>query len=483
MSTIRDIWVTLSTGRKITFMIVAALVLLLPLLALSFLYQKESVVLYSDLHSEDASAIVNRLEDLKIEYDLSGDGNTILVQKEDLYSTRLKMVGEDGPARGSAGFELFDDADYGMTEFTQKVNLQRAMQGELARTISSMDEVKFSRVHLVIPEAALFKKDKKEPKASVTLVLHSDASVTMEQVTGIQTLVASSVDRLSASKVTVLDGQGRVLSAIDDGMMFGKKATQRSRDIETHLERKVQRALDMLFGFGNSSVSINVALSSKTVERIVEEVLPPIGGFKGVLTKRKHTKTVNNTLAKKSKKGQQIADVKENTEETFDFGRSRENTVEEPGGISRLTVSVLLPTNLANTRLSEVEAIVKNAVGFDDVRGDEISVISALGSARTSGAALLGSNLDLPTVSNTGMDIVTASNSIEPSNNLATGDSIRPVVVFLSFCIVALLLALIVVSILRKKPARLTLEERDELLNDIQLWLTDESKTAVSMER
>ncbi|MBL4606784.1 MAG: hypothetical protein JKY01_03025, partial [Pseudomonadales bacterium] len=288
----------------------------------------------------------------------------------------------------------------------------------------------------------------------------------------------------------ILDGQGRVLSAIDDGMMFGKKATQRSRDIETYLEQKVQRALDMLFGFGNSSVTINVALSSKTVERIVEEVLPPIGGFKGVLTKRKHTKTVNNTLAK-SKKGRQVADIKENTEEPFDFGRSRENTVEAPGGISRLTVSVLLPTNLANTRISEVEAIVKNAIGFNDVRGDEISVISALGSTRISEAALLGSNLDLPVVLSTGMDGVMASNNISntisnniaASNSLATSSSIRPMVVFLSFCIVVLLLALIAVSRLRKQPARLTFEERDELLNDIQLWLTDESKTAVSMER
>ncbi len=483
MSTIRDLWVTLSAGRKISLMLVAALALLLPLLALSFLYQKESVVLYSDLQNEDASAIVSHLEDLKIEYELSGDGNTILVQKEDLYSTRLKMVGKDGPARGSAGFELFDDADYGMTEFTQKVNLQRAMQGELARTISSMDEVKFSRVHLVIPEAALFKKDKKEPKASVTLVLHTGSSVTMEQVQGIQTLVASSVDGLNALKVTILDGQGRVLSAIDDGRMFGKKATQRSRDIEMHLEQKVQRALDMLFGFGNSSVTINVALSSKTVERIVEEVLPPIGGFKGVLTKRKHTKTVNNALTNKSKKGRQVADIKENTEETFDFGRSRENTVEEPGGISRLTVSVLLPTNLANTRISEVEAIVKNAIGYNDVRGDEISVISALGSTRISEAVLLGTNLDLPVVPSTGIDGVMASSNMAVSNSLATGYSIRPVVVFLSFCIVVLLIALIVVSRLRKQPARLTLEERDELLNDIQLWLTDESKTTVSMER
>ncbi|OUS29799.1 flagellar M-ring protein FliF [Gammaproteobacteria bacterium 45_16_T64] len=470
MSTIREFWMDLGAGQKTSLLLAAFLIVALPLFALTFLYKSDTAILYSDIRSEDAAAIVGRLEELKIEYELSGDGNTILVAKDDLYATRLKMVGKDGPVTGSAGFELFDDADYGMTEFTQKVNLKRAMQGELERTISSLDEVKFARVHLVIPEAVLFKKDQKHPKASVTLVLQNGMSVTPEQVAGIQLLIASSVDRLDSEKVIVLDGQGRMISAAgDDLAMYGKKSMDRARTLELHLEVKAQKALDMMFGVGKSVVSVNVDLSSKTVERIVEKVLPVQGKAKGMLAKRKHTKTVNNASKGKTKKGASLADVKENTEEVFEFGRSRENSVEEPGAVKRLTISVLLPTNLTNTRISEVESVIKNSVGYKDSRGDQITVVSVLGRSLLEATPLAL----IPGVEEGVSEGV--AQEVYRDGYFSKEYELLILVVGIALCFSSIVL----VVALRRKPQRLTIEERDRLLDDIQLWLSDNKETAL----
>src|SRR5262249_51636316 len=145
-------------------------------------------------------------------YRLENDGTTILVDKSQVHALRLKLLGKSGTLKSAVGFEIFNNTDFGMTEFAQKINYQRALQGELARTIQSLDEVKNARVRLVLPESGLFKKSGQKPKASITLAIKEGRSLAPEQVVGIQRLVAAAVPEIEPSAVTIADQRGVTLT-------------------------------------------------------------------------------------------------------------------------------------------------------------------------------------------------------------------------------------------------------------------------------
>jgi len=169
-------------------------------------------VLFRDLREADAAEITTTLAQLQVPYRLSDEGKSILVPEEQVYETRMKLVSQGIPKGGSVGFELFKDSDYGVTEFAQKVNFQRALQGELERTIASLDEVASSRVHMTIRRTDLFQPDQDPSKASVTLSLRPDKHLNAREVAGIQRLIASAVDGLTPESVVVIDDKGMVLS-------------------------------------------------------------------------------------------------------------------------------------------------------------------------------------------------------------------------------------------------------------------------------
>ena len=150
-------------------------------------------VLFSELKAQDASAMVAELDRMKVPYTISDDGGNILVAKEQVHALRMKLMGKDLPLRGAIGFELFNNSDIGMTEFAQKINYQRALQGELTRTILSLSQIRDARVLLVLPEQGLFKQATSKPKASITLMMKPNQSLRPEQVVGIQKLVSASV--------------------------------------------------------------------------------------------------------------------------------------------------------------------------------------------------------------------------------------------------------------------------------------------------
>ena len=169
-------------------------------------------MLFSGLEPQDAATIVAELDKLKVPYRLGADETTVLVEESQVHATRLKLMGKGVNLRGGVGFEIFNTTDFGVTEFAQKINYQRALQGELARTIMSLDAVKSARVHLVMPDSGLFRRTNQKPKASIALALRDGRSLQSEQVQGIQRLVAASVPQIDASAVTVLDQRGVTLS-------------------------------------------------------------------------------------------------------------------------------------------------------------------------------------------------------------------------------------------------------------------------------
>jgi flagellar M-ring protein FliF len=169
---------------------------------------------FSGLKSTEAVSIVGELDRLKTPYRLADDGATVLVPSDKVDATRVKILGGDLPIKGAVGFELFNKTDMGLSEFAQKINYQRALQGELARTIMALDEVDTARVHLSLPESGIFQRDRQRAKASITITTKAGAIVDDDAVSGIQHLVASAVSDLQAENVAILDARGRLLNSV-----------------------------------------------------------------------------------------------------------------------------------------------------------------------------------------------------------------------------------------------------------------------------
>lgn len=218
-------------------------------------------VLFRDLRPTDAATIVAQLEKDKTPYRLDDGGATILAPAADIDETRLAIMGADLPLKGTVGFELFNKSDMGLTEFAQRINYQRALQGELARTIMTIDAVDTARVHLTLPEPSIFRADRKPAKASVTLTTRPGRTLTPETVAGIQRLVGASVPELEVANVVVLNAQGSLVAGapVEAGTTIDASATvQQTRAIEQFYAGALRRALEPLYPGLNVTVLVPV---------------------------------------------------------------------------------------------------------------------------------------------------------------------------------------------------------------------------------
>jgi len=229
--------------RQVVLLVLAAGLVCAVLLALYFTVLKtDYAVLFGDLRTADAATIVSELDRQKIPYRLADGGTRILVPQDKVDSTRLSIMGQDLPLKGQVGFELFNKSDMGLTDFAQRINYQRALQGELARTIMTMPAVESARVHLSIGERSIFRDDRVPPKASVSIVGRQGRALPLGAVRGIQRLVASAVPELDAENVTVIDADARILGS--DLAGAGEPASSPElATLELHYEDAVRRAV------------------------------------------------------------------------------------------------------------------------------------------------------------------------------------------------------------------------------------------------
>jgi flagellar M-ring protein FliF len=322
-------------------------------------------VLFRDLKPRDASAIVAELDKQKVPYRYDEPTGAILVPEDDARATRVKLLSGDLKLSGLVGLELFNNSDLGLTDFAQKVNYQRALQGELARTIMTLDEVELARVHLALPEATLFRREQVSPKASVAVFVRDGETLTPATVLGIQRLVAASVPEMKPSDVTILDNRGAssseaALPADVDDPRFALR-----RAIEDRLERKITDVLDAVPGVGHAAVSVTADIDYDQ-SRITREtdtashdttaasdasahpVLPPLpaGGI------------ASNTAAPAAVPGH----------------RTLEQIVGAPGAIRRLSVGVVLTTDTTAAQRDNLRAVVSAAIGLDAKRGDVLTI-------------------------------------------------------------------------------------------------------------
>lgn len=239
--------------------------------------QGDMAVLYSGLADADAAAVVEALREQNIPYRVRDTGNAIEVPRGDVAETRLLLAQAGLPFGSGVGFELFDRSEFGITDFAQKVNFKRAIEGELARTINHMDEVRFARIQLAIPERRLFGQDQAEPTAAVFLALRPGRTLNRGQVSGIQHLVSSSVERLSPHNITITDQHANALAAPSDpGSAAALSASQLElrRAVEQSLEAKVRTILDTVVGPRRSAVAVTAAIDFDRVERTEERFNP-----------------------------------------------------------------------------------------------------------------------------------------------------------------------------------------------------------------
>lgn len=326
-------------------------------------------VLFSHLDSRDANQILTQLEQANIAYQVRNQGGDILIDKQLIDKTRIKLMGSDLQFSHNVGFELFDKTDFGMTDFTQKINYQRALQGELERTINSLDEVKQARVQLTIPESHLFQQESNLPRAAVTL--HLARSLTPLQVKSIQQLITASVANLPLNNVVIVDQNGNGLIANEDDSSTGHFSAK--KNIEHYLNEKVMQMLHQIFNDEGVMVKIDATLNYDELQR--EREKPQ---HDGAISHEKETRhsTPNKT-------GKEPSNQDFMREKTWQFGREKEQFTRANGTIERLTISVVLPQKTRREKIMQVERMVKSVVGFSVKRGDTISVEALIETPKT----------------------------------------------------------------------------------------------------
>jgi flagellar M-ring protein FliF len=342
-------------------------------------------ILFSNLAPQDAAKIVEKLQERKLPYQLEDAGKTILIPKEKIYDVRLSLAGEGLPQSSIIGYEIFDRTNLGMSDFVQKVNYRRAMEGELARTILGLEEVEAARVHIVVPEKTLFREDAKPTTASVVLKLKSGKPLRQESLQGIIHLVASSVEGLEPGNVTIIDSRGTLLSDTEKShSLTAKTGTQYElqQKVESYLVEKAQSMLEGVVGIGNARVQVTAELDFRQVERTLEQYDPD----KTVVRSEQITEEKNVT------KDSSQPSTRSNTVTNYEINKTIEHIIENVGGIKRLSVaavvnSVPVSQNRDGQMVTEYQSrkpeemdqlreIVKRAVGYDSTRNDEVSVVN-----------------------------------------------------------------------------------------------------------
>jgi flagellar M-ring protein FliF len=379
---IKPFWTSLSAGQRAVLIGAVVGSVLLVVAVVHWASRPNYAALFANLDPKDASIIVEQLRAKKIPYQLRDGGTTILVPQERVYELRLELAGQGLPLMGTVGYEIFDRNNIGLTDFVQKVNYRRALEGELARTICTLSEISAARVHIVVPEPSLYSSEQKEPTASIALRLKPGARLTPVQVQGIANLVASSVEGLRPENVTIVDSYGNVLNARKDKDTFASLTASQielQRDVEDYLGQKVTSLLEGVVGPGRARVRVTAELDFDQVERTQET-------YDAENPAIRSQETSLEILPQGQGGGRRETNVT-----NYELNRTVERVVQSPGAVRRITVAAIVdgryqPVKGAKGKesqqfvprsqeeLDKLTALVQSAIGYDAKRGDRVEV-------------------------------------------------------------------------------------------------------------
>lgn len=407
------IWSQLGFNQRIS-VITATVMLLAGLGGLAFWSSRADYsLLYGKLDDGEAAKVIAALDEAKVPYQVRG-GGTILVPADKVYQVRMQMAGKGIPRGEGVGYEIFDKASFGISDFVQRANYARAIQGELARTISQLDQVESARVMIVMPENRLLSDSLRKPTASVFVKVKGNGTLPSSAVNSIQFLVANSVEGLQASNVSVVDNQGNVLSENQESdSVAGMSANQLGarRNFEQYLSKKAEGMLEKVLGPGQAVVRVAVDLNWDSMTRTEEKFDPDsqvavtstindeqtdsdttgaTGGTPGIASNTPATPGATNASTPASINSSRTR--KKITTSTYDINRITSQELQAAGGVKRISSAVFIaerfdgkdesgkpkPAPRTQKELDDLKSIVRSALGIQDTgdpaRKDEITL-------------------------------------------------------------------------------------------------------------
>ena len=406
LAQMRAIWSQLGASQKMS-VLAATFVLVAGLAALSFWSSRADYgLLYGGLSDSEASKVISALDDEKVSYK-TGNGS-IYVPSDKIYTLRMELAGKGIPSGDGVGFEIFDKANFGISDFVQHANYVRAVEGELARTISQLDEVQAARVMIVQPENRLLLDKDTYATASVFVRVRGNSELSQQSINSIRFLVANSVEGLKPNHVAVVDNLGNVLAEnTDDGSLTGLTDTQLAarRNLEQYLSKKAQDMLEKVVGPGQAIVRVSADINYDTLTQ-TEEKYDPDGQVVRTETKNdeindstttatttapvgvsSNVSTNETTQAGSSSNPVNNTQNHKTTSTTeYEIGKTTSSTMQAAGGIKRLTASVSVAEQMDGTgadrkpvartpeQLDELRSLVTSALGIDASRGDSLSL-------------------------------------------------------------------------------------------------------------
>lgn len=367
---------------------------------------KDYVPLFTNIPSDQVSSMVAKLNEKNIPFQLRDDGKTIAIPKELLHSTQMTLMSEIGsPKMGSIGLEIFDKQDFGMNSYAQRINYQRALQGELMRAINTLTAVKQSKVILAIPNKKTFLEEGGQPSASVVVELRQGKELAPEQIRGIRYLVANAVEGLDADKVAVLDERGKVLTRSSDGATGGSNdLLDLKAKIENDLKDRVEDILTKVVGHAKVVAKVDATLNHRVISSVEESVDPDKTAIRSQQSEEESLdgSRVNPSGVPGSRSNLPGAedqgtvgfkqDVKKEIKTTnFEISKATRNIREAAGNLERVSVAVVVDgitttatkedgttetkwTPRSPEELKKYEDLIKNAIGFNQARGDSVRI-------------------------------------------------------------------------------------------------------------
>ncbi|WP_147820997.1 flagellar basal-body MS-ring/collar protein FliF [Salidesulfovibrio onnuriiensis] len=400
MDKVTGFWTDRTFSQRMLIAGLAASVILAFVLMIYWMNRPNWKVLYTKLYPEDANKVVSMLQAAKEPYKLSDNGQTISVPADRVYELRLKIAGEGNLHGQGIGFEIFDEVKIGQTDFVQHINYQRALQGELSRTISEFPMVEKARVHLVIPQKSLFIEEQVPPSASVILKLKDDGKLKPKEVNGIVNLIAMAVEGLDPKRITITDMQGRPLyiPEEDTGVSLSNTQLEYKQNLQRQMEMRLQELLTPVVGPGKviARVTTDLDFSQKTIRK--ESYDPDVAVVRSETRNEESTRGAASLAG-----GEPDANFRgdgytgsrttqdsnrESRTTNFEINKQEENIIAPVGELQRLSVAVIVDgTYVKNEETGKMEyvprtaeemdrirSLVTKAVGMDEMRGDALEV-------------------------------------------------------------------------------------------------------------
>ena len=393
-----EVWSRLGRGRQIVAIGTATTILAAVIIAVLVAQRPSFRPVYSGLTDQDAAAIVAALRDQGVPHQLADGGATVRVPAGQVDDVRLQLAAAGLPTGGAVGFELFDRTQLGITDFGQRLNFQRGLEGELARTIQRIGAVDDARVHLVIPRESLFTERQREPTASVVIKLRPGQRLDPGQAETIKHLVASAVEGLPKDNVVLADVDGSILGEdVTDSNRRSLTRLEAQLRQERDLEQRLVRLLESALGENRVQVKANIVLDWDEIERTSENFSAPPGAAPQIRSQRDSREQFRGEGAvapapigvpgtQANIPTYQAAPLsgpseynKSDVTTNFEVPKVTERVLVAPGSINRQSVAVMVDSNataLDTVTVDEIQQVVVAAVGIDTVRGDQISVVS-----------------------------------------------------------------------------------------------------------